>query len=905
MESKSSGKILLGYDYSGSTSYQEFYHIKTQKIVDEFNPDIIVTWDTEAKVISRTALKRINSLKEGLGQRTNPSCLAKYIKDNNFHETFILITDGVVSDEKDIDRCFEILGSGWKFTNVIVYLLRTGGTINESVSLPFTRVSNHTIITHKNNGDLESKISVDVEKDYGLIEKLDEINTIEEFMEKNEVLNNALFSMFSNSVGNEEIKRKLITLKNKFIKEKSIIRNDPVDDLVKNPTIDNLDKVHKHYYNPDSDSSKPIWKKNIDLYILWTSGSLKGVYDRSLANSISNRAARTETSPIIGPETAVLEEITDKDSDKDLMECPITLEGTKNIVILIRKPSESDLMNLFLKKETSRSGYLSNEESLIAKKNFDFLNSCPLNAFNDNDDSIQVMKTLIEKIVDCAISLEAYRELIKGKRGEYLKSPTTRADIIGGLCLGPDSSHVKATNSAIKRCFTFGKKLGNLDLWYSIFYFMITNGLIKRFQDPVDKPIRDAMKEHMVYRLNNSKTYMSLSGDSVYPTYLVPLKVALWSVISAAAIPNKKLKENPIAFHLFYSEYFIKLIQLTDLKIPERIESYIDRFKVSKYIIRILNKGKENDDEMKMRNTIDALKYNAIKTKSGFWVLIDGQPKDEQIDRVYSELPLIFKKLLPNEIEYILKECSGKKKEGKVDEVDFGYNLQIPNKSKETTTNWGYKIDERSCMDIKVEISENTCRPFYILEDGRTWEERANEIHKGKGYISADYLMGSFVSRERKYPEKEEFLIYLSKYYYNYYGEKKAQKRTLPICIKEIIDQIFKDYQKVFREIDPLEFIIRWEKSAKIDDRKRIEKMDSIEEITSDLGGMTFFDGGKKRVQKLRKSVKKSKRKSVKKSKRRSVKKSKRKSVKKSKRKSVKKSKRRSVKKSKRRSVNL
>ena len=120
-----------------------------------------------------------------------------------------------------------------------------------------------------------------------------------------------------------------------------------------------------------------------------------------------------------------------------------------------------------------------------------------------------------------------------------------------------------------------------------------------------------------------------------------------------------------------------------------------------------------------------------------------------------------------------------------------------------------------------VEICENTCRPYStVINNGvtQTWHESAVEIY-GNQFMSVNNRFGEYIQNLQKYPSKEEFLLYLYKYY------SSRGKSTLPICIQQFIDEIYTDYSKILANIEPDVFFHRWFNSKHESDRKKMEKM--------------------------------------------------------------------------------
>jgi len=752
---------LIGYDYSGSTGNRPFYHSKSQDIVSRFSDKTIASWDDRCEIISTDRLAIINKNLTGRGG-TSPICLVDYIIKNDFHGHLVLITDGDIYSY-EVKRCSDKLIE-WKFEKVSVYLIYTTNTVNESISCAFTRNSPHTIETYNYSNELENSVTIS-DDDFELINKISEINTIDEFLSKIDIFDNVLMSVNMGTTGNSAIHKNLVQLKNRLIKNSSNVKNiNEIDKLNEELTVENLKNVWKLYYTGGND-----WNKQIDKYMSWCSGSLLNSFDRR-----SNREINRDITPIVTPETVSTETST-ASAQPFSIECPIMLEKSTNIIILFNKIFES----LF---------------DTVPDNVRDSLINCPLNALKNND-----VITFLKKTLGHAISIEAYKELVE--YGISDKSPLTRDDIMGGLCLGADFSHVKATNSTIRHGLLGGKSLGNVDLWYAVFYLMVESGYVEHLKEYLP-----AMREHMIFRLNTSQTYMCLSGLPTFPTYKVNLKTALWSVVSATTIPNIQPKNDPLRLHLSYSEYIIELAEMTDLRFPLGVNNHINRLKTLRFL---LDKIKKNDNTY--INLVNALKYNAFETPD-LWIMIDGKPSKEQLDSVRSKLPEYCKYLSTIEIIHILNLCETNKNKTESD-INLPFNYKHDKYELTTTKNWDY---DENIPYHKVEISIHTCRPFYNVNKDKKWIDVATEVY-GKNFISIDSRFGEFVIKHKKYPTKTEFLVYL----YNYYSSRG--KPTLPICIRQFVDEVFQDHNYIIENLPVSKYIKRWENSINIKNRINIE----------------------------------------------------------------------------------
>jgi hypothetical protein len=272
----------------------------------------------------------------------------------------------------------------------------------------------------------------------------------------------------------------------------------------------------------------------------------------------------------------------------------------------------------------------------------------------------------------------------------------------------------------------------------------------------------------------------------------------------------KNPKNDPIRLHLSYSLDIIELLNTIGISVPSKLLEHINRLKTLRYFLLEVKKGKENS--LKLKNLIDALSYNAIET-SDLWILIDGEPSDSQISNVRLKLPSVCKELSNTEIKDILELCDSNKSES---DIFIPYNYIIKLFEKNVTKNWSFGNNMPS---IKVNISSKTCRPYYnIIDNGRKkiWLDKAREIY-GDEMFSSNNFFGKYVSENKKYPTKSEFLNYLFVYHFT------RDKKTLPICIEQFVNEAFIDYEEILDTIDPVLFSERWLSSVYKDERIKIE----------------------------------------------------------------------------------
>ena len=682
-----------------------------------------------------------------------------------------MITDGDIGIDC-VKRCSELLKE-WKFEKVYVYLIKTYSYVQESISCAFVRNSPHVIEIYNDDGTLrQDVVEIDAES-FALLDTIDTISDEAGFMTLVKELDNLLMSINMGTSGNSTIKTSLVILKNRIISSKSNNTEgiSELSDIKTTPNPENLGRVWNLYYFGGTSS----WEKTLDKYFSWCSGSLGSSFDRKTIN----REQQKLVTPPPAPEIVELVQKDDKDKPH-AFECPVSLDDSDNPVILVKTGS------LFK--------FLGDNKGLK-----EALTNCPLDALN-NPIVLEYMKGLLDNV----ISMETYKELIE--HGMSDKSPLTREDIMGCICLGSHDSHVKFTNSVLRQCLTNGKRLGNVDLWFAVIYIMIAE---KRLVPHLEEYV-PYMREHMIYRLETSTTYMCLSGLPTYPTYRMPLKIALWSVLSASAVTDNP-KHEPIRLHLSYASAILYLIGLVGLLVPEGVTAYITRLECLRWL---LNEKKKGDRET-IENIVKALGHNFILLPNGRYVFIDGTPTEQQIMSIKMKLPGMFDLLSAKEILYLNSICDTNKTESGID-----YHMRKkPEGIKMGAKMWEYGT---KVPYSKVDICEETCRPYYYVGGGRHWIEKAREVY-GKGdFISITNIFGNYVSKQIRYPSKDEFLEYLSEYF------KRREKDTLPVCITQFVYEVFEEYKEIMGKVLPEDFKKRWRASSAIANRLVMEKKKNL-----------------------------------------------------------------------------
>lgn len=779
------GKITFAFDISGSTGGHSHYFIITRNLYykyydmsDVFEGYIrILKWHSDCDEIDKKKFDLIMTHLKGEGG-TCPVTIVNFIK--HFHGTLVFISDGEIGAKDSNDFSMQIIENGCKFKEVFIHLIKNYGAINESVSCALTRDSDVEIFRYEDRYNINNIGNIKI--DFGVLTELDTINSIEEFVSKSKLLKDALITKNMGTDGNEILKKKVVDLKNRLVRGISKTKDESLDNLIKsvvtdkNPSIKDLEDVFDKYYNPHNDMKQ--WQKELDSMISWCSGFLKNIFDRNTIetsiNIVTNREQKASATELVTVDKAndAPEDSSSIPSDKLLTDV-ISLDDIECMVLLIK---DHVPMNFVI------------DNDLI---------NCPLSA-TYNKDFILYLKSSL----DSYMSLESFKALYDMDKND-IKSPTTRHEIKGVICLGKDNSHVNVTNSILKHCLTNGKKLGNTDLWFASIYLIIKNGNIPHMSDCLPY-----IEEHLKYRMFNSKTYMTLSGLPTYPVYSVPLVVALWSCINATRF-TRDPKCDPLRLHLSYSEDIIELLKFVEISVPEKLVQHIKRVKVMRKLLYECKKGKKD----KLRNLEHALIFNSIKVEDT-WIHIDGTISDDQIRTIIVELSEIYNEcsyLSRNELLHIIPLCAGSCNRPESD-VELLYDMNIADYKISKIQNWKYDENTPSVIN---NICLQTCRPYYY----ENWENDYEVKYGHTIFISINRQFGEYICNYYKYPTKNEFYMYI----YKCISMKSSPPLTLPICIQQFIDEVFEEYNNIMKDIEVKEFIKRWNNSVSRDKRIAIQ----------------------------------------------------------------------------------
>lgn len=783
--------VLIAYDGSGSTGGCAPYHDATQTIVKQYPDAKILFWDNSHKVISHEKLAEINTAREGFGG-TSPVEIAKWVRANDFHGHLIIITDGEVHIH-GVDECSTTLGE-WTFEYVDAHLI--GGSVNMSITCPFTRASSHTVYLYEPSSQYHQTMTTHVDAaDMELLTNIDRISAVEEFQAVAEKLEAVLVARTMGTAGNMELRDKLLAMKKRINSTIAAAagESDAAKDYVMALTAHNYDaaaaaakRLTAEYYIQfgETDVSGSTWSSKVNRMVAMTEGALRGVFSMNqiTAGIQSDRIRRAMGA---APTAAPAPSSAPPQTTDSKFVCPITLDAENDVVLLV-KAGEPLL-------------------AALDKHVIDDLLDCPLN--------LTKYPELIEKLaarLDHPMSLSAYA----ADAANWTQSPMTRDPVLGGaICFGAADDHIKATQWTLAQLFTGGKLAGNPDFWYACIWWVLRHNC-PTYLDSL-KPFADA---HMLWRLQKQQSFIALSGLPEFPTTRVPLNTAIWYVLASPLFGDEfGAGRDVLRGHLPHLTPLLELVDLAGFEIPVQLKRHYVRLRT---MLRYLAWIKADRDRLPMytRMLIQAhisvnplaISLPSLAATCPKYVPVDGPPSAGQVLEARAHLRA-DPTLTVDELVGIAGMVSPQKSAS-----DIPLPLDWNPAPTTHVVEWMYGLGEQE--PINLTINPKTCRPQYMYGE-ETWRDIATrKFGPVEKQISVCAYYGKFVEAYGAYPSRNDLLVHIYKRCV-VFGKHSA----LPAAIMQFIDEVCRDYASIAAALTPAEFIVRWRESVRVDDRKRIE----------------------------------------------------------------------------------
>ena len=803
---------IFFHDMSGSTGGVRQYHDLSLKIYNEKvknNTHVIVGWDNEYKVFDDNTYINMCTNRKGYGG-TLTSQIGKYLSTLNSTNSFelIIITDGEV-DIGDISRCDSYVSNlKLDIKKVTAYVSSTRNP-NCSVFAPFMRGSWDCEIFHDNqygySNEIKSIYSLNQKERIKLMEVVKTATTEEEINDVFDKLIDMVTSItMGKSTGDSNLRNDILVMANRIkqnvksklskstqleIFEKELTENKSVSIQ----TAQNLHKFYKDSFNGNDFQSK------INTLLQMCDGKLSHMFDPTQIRSQALNRATVQTNNVTNEQ---MNEINDIPTNIKPIDCPIMLDSSPNIVLMIK------------------SGTPIFEQ--IEKKTQD---SIMLNTFYAHN-----CRDLIKQRLDHYMSLEAYTAL------ETTKSPMTNSNLCGCLVLGTDPLSVKATNHTIGQ-MVLGKSgiIGNADIWFYTIYNLVKSGDLPWLTD-----ILPNLEAQMKYRLFNSKCTLSMSGliphvqlkstfaNSLYFTLMQPLFI-------------KNKEESSFPNFSGSVQHILSLLELCDYKFQN--ENLYKYFKIINICSRLVYDVKQLHIEP-FHNKYDALfqPYYQVKLEK-----LSQEYKDYVIqNNVYYEfvpfdhnecgIPQYAQnftdeeKVLYYNLSKLIKSENITTFNLDIDIDNIQQFYKVPSKRQNSWKLYDYSTVKKN----NIVICRKTMRPWSYI-DNIHWKDcfiniynSTNKMKKtdifsdtperrplGQVFTGTKYF-AEFVTRFGIYPNVDDLILYS----YNTVKNSQYAHYTLP-CM-EFMNNVINMYDFT-KDVSIVDFVNLYEKSRNRDDRIHME----------------------------------------------------------------------------------
>jgi hypothetical protein len=713
------------------------------------------------------------------GGGTDSSQIADWIRANNFHGDLVIITDGQVG-QSEIDRCTSVLGDSWIFASVTAHLIDTGGPVNLSVTCPFTRNGSSQVFTYMaSNGYVQkSELEVSAASLVALAE-IPSIRTVEEFEARYATLLDAIIVKTMGTTGNASLHAALVALK-KHLVASTAHASSKSDSMEmahaslreKNypATSDAFRRICDEYYGgADSES----WSAKIDDLISKAAGSLRSTFRADAA-----RLSRATTASAASPMRVAVTEAA-PDTTAPTFPCPISLDKERDLILLVC----ADGPRVFAGLDKGLQDLLLNN---------------PLNAL--------LHPEVVAKIVawlDHPIGIASYQEA-----GGLDKSPMTRKDVLGGICLSPTEEACKATTWTLARILTGGKLAGNQDLWFAVLWMIIQKTEYLAHLEPF-------FREQMIFRLKHHTTFLSLGGRPEYVTTVGSLEASLWFVLNAGAQLCLPAARDPVRPHLTCVEPLLAVYNLTGHPLPMESRRHILRTRILESMLWASKKS--NFKHLQQR--INALYQAAICISIGVslpdeeipvWILCDGPAPPEQVATVLAMLRPLWKELPIEELVWLASKVHPNRSLGDLEVHGTAPALPAP------TIAWN------QVKRVNLAICKGTCRPPVTPKH---WKVAATEIYGAetatRTWFSSDNHFAEFVLKYKCCPTVDEFLVYV---YNREIVHGITGKTTLPMNVDQYAESVIADHKPLIDELGVDTYLLRRARSMDQVKRKTIEE---------------------------------------------------------------------------------
>lgn len=794
---------LFIVQYDSSTKNPFFQAILGEILAENYNAtDYILAWGDEAFPLHYNQLTSIITYSKPRSNGiANIVDIAKAVDLFGLSRLFIISSGecGLAIDLISADQYLISKNIVIKECNAFIV---TQGSFNAHVAAPFCRhcPSKITYIHGTLRNIQRINIRTVSENDMKLLQTLSQIQTIDDWNKYYVSIKNALEARLMCSERDLVMRDTIIKMRNRVVNSLTISAVSPVDSFVQALESNDIDtalnlgsEIVQTAVTPED------IERQTSLLLKLTDGDIN--YQPSFENDSirSNRVSRSKEVVEFNHINAI-----ELQSSAGVFECPVSYEEETDPCIMVVLPERPLLARI--------------ENDVVEK-----LLDCPL--------SSMILSKLLVKIadhLDHPISLKTLREAHAINK-PINKSPITRKQLLGAICLGAHPTHVAATNYILSHLFSGGKKLGNMDLWFAVIWLMIEQGKV-----PYLNEILPFVREQMVFRLRKSISTASLVGIPGYILTKMPLGAACWfSLVSPSFSTPPPVSYDTVRCHMMHTVPLRKLCELIGYTVPDTTVPYINRLRVL-FSLRLMSKKNIYPMKALLRGLYQKVVFIDVKNVSKEvlegerkasvpCIPVDGPADKEQIEKILEMLPKYCKDVPIEEVYWIgsmlTQACQ-------LTDIKIDINWAAP-PLPEPVIQWPHYVgvlDKLKRRNIKISI--NTMRPFYdiLIDSGgipeyTTWEQQFKRIVAlDKPRFNNSKLYGYFVRRYKKYPTLEEFCVFVL--------SRLTVTGTYQVLVPDILE--FAEYTlsqfEIFEKVDPVEASKRFLRSTCINARRKMEK---------------------------------------------------------------------------------
>jgi len=867
--------VVLAIDCSGSTANVSNYWQKVRTLVEN-NKDVDVKyllWNTQCWVSSYGEVVRLCDSRSGNGG-TATSSIVKQLAANT--DKLILVTDGQVSDNEI--RTTESVMANKSVKQVEAYFVHTGGEINLSTCLPFTRSAQYQLeVTDKDAAVENYQGSTN-----NFFTDLKVYEDLDYFLAHTDELGRAVAmkvmaggqTRASSDVRDALLKLKAHLLAAQYARDQACIAGGHKDQSLSARILSCL--------TPASDiGDNTVNSTNMtpnQAYAILSQISAEDV--AKIFGFADGTHPKDFVSGVTTNDDVVSKNIADAQQLAREFLSDTTMTAAKKIEsIIMDMCSLCTTTNLsfsqiksgrYVRADTAKvvnTTELPPDEQSITNSSF----VCPVSLDSDNpcilisqgspvlaDEDKAVVDMMIDnplfllnsprlvtkvrERLDSMLGQQAVSEL--QTQGSFI-SPMTRRPLASALVttwtfdktnmmVAKDSDYIKAVNWSLANLFFGNKLVGQAELWLAVVYFIAKD--MEYLTDAVTP-----LAQQLSYRMTVKSSTVALTGLPEFPMQKVPVKLAVWYCLNGPYIwPHDNTQNRLRALHAVSGQ----LMQLCDIcKLPYDRASLTTITAFYSAFAYMMRQSHHTDDMRVLKDTIRAQYQNHIVIGSDdegeqqTIVFLDGPCKEKPVVEQQSccQLPRSLRSLTLSQIHYLLQKVDSSKKISDIAlpltdflPTDSGSSIATTKASMMTkplaVSNYGYG-GNYSKNDV-TRICAKTMRPWlHDQQSGAEWRVAAQQYWgtQVEKLLSAFRYFIDYVVTHEAVPTHDQLILYFNK------RQLGKGINTLPAHIHQTADEVLQAYAEVGFTADANQsaitsFIRTTERSMPLRDRATMEQ---------------------------------------------------------------------------------